>query len=226
MSSTDCALSAEIQGQQIAGVTEDAIIASLPVISLPDNAVQPPTQLNSSTGNKHSVSVSPAAQQHLRNDQQQNLQPPTLGLSVPRGWSDHDEEFPPQSISTQHIHAADPLDMPPDLSHEPMSPTTLASMFDMPALSFDTSQHLHEDDALASTPQSQPQQAVDMQLHGNDQQPTHGGFDSGSFNDLQHDHEPPLASNSMGDLQWADACSPPLNPPHVIHKTSSDSTIE
>lgn len=226
MSSTDCAPSAEIQSQQSAGVTEDAIIASLPVISLPDIARQPPTQLNSSTGNQNGVSSSLAAQQHLRDEQQQNMQPPIRGLSDPRGWSDHGEGFQPQSVSAQHIHAADPLDMPPHLSHEPLSPNTLASMFDMPALSFDTSQHLHDDDALASTPQSQPQQAVDFQIHGNDQQPTHGGFDSGSFDDWQHDHQPPWTSSSMGDLQWADACSAPLNQPNVIRKTSSDSTIE
>lgn len=227
MSYIDCALSAESQGQQNAGATEDAMIASRPVVCLPDNA-GPAMQQNMYRDGRHDVSVSPAAHQHLTDAQQQRWQQPILGSSIPRGWSGHGEGLICQSVSTQPIHPADPQDIPPHLllSDEPLSPNTLASMFDMPALSFDTSQHHCEDEALATTPQSQPKQAVDYQIHANDQQPTRGSFDSGPFTDLQHHHQPLWSSSSMGDLQWADACPASMNLPNVIRKTSSDSTIE
>lgn len=206
--------------------------ASLPIVSLPQVAVQLAQQFHYGRHSQDCASSSPAAPQHFLDAQQQSLQQAVFcstAPSGPSGWTIDRHQSQPQPHNSQPTHAAEPQNLPPDLlqPEEPFSPHTLQSMFNLPALSFDSSHHVPEDHAFASTPQSQQQQAADYQFHDlHQQQQLHSNVEGGLADDLQPHHSHPWASSSMGDLQWTDSCPVPRNLPNVIRKISSDSTIE
>ena len=131
---------------------------------------------------------------------------------------------------TQQAHHGGQQVMQPDLlsPEEPLSPHMLDSILNMPALSFDSSQHVHIDDIFPETPQSHQQQqpSGSYHFHSLEQQHFQNTLEAGYEQNLQPCHSFPMASASMGDLQWADSCPAPMTVPNVIRKTSSDSTIE
>ena len=201
-------------------------------MSLPQVAVQPAQQFQCDRHNQNDASSSPAAPQHSQDAWQQGLQQADFGstaLRAPSGGTVDGQQSQTQLHNAQPIHEAELQALPPGLLllEEPFSPHTLQSLFNMPALSFDSSQHLPEDNAFASTPQSQQQQAADYQCHDlHQQQELYGNSEGGLVDDLQPHHSYPWASNSMRDLQWTDSCPVSRNLPNVIRKISSDSTIE
>ena len=201
-------------------------------MSLLGNAEQLPQQFDSHSSSIHDASSSPAAL-NLTNDAQHSLQQPILSSTSQTGW---DKTANAQlalhhSDTTQHAHdAMGQQDMQPDLllPEEPLSPHMLDSILNMPALSFDSSQHVHVDDMFPETPQSHQQQqnSGSYHFHSFGQQHPKNVFEAGPDHNLQPRHPFPVMSASMGDLQWADSCPVPVTVPNVIRKTSSDSTIE
>lgn len=195
-----------------------------PVVSLAEVAVQPLQPFHMGGVRQQ------AALQHLGDAQQHSLQQPMFSSYAPSHPASHTidgQHFQPHPSGARTTHAADPRKLPQGLvpPDEPFSPHTLQSMFDMPALSL-SSQLNPENDACASTPQSQQQQAAEYQFQGlHQQQQLHDNFENGHVDYLQPHHSYPWASSSMGDLQ-TDSYPVPRNLPNVIRKISNDSTIE